>query len=248
MINFFFRKVLIFSDNALLCSKFVKLCGELQLDLDYFEFASSPNSKLDVGDLPPQKSIEEISMKKDWKGLVDRFDLIISIHCKQIFPSALLQEVKCINVHPGFNPFNRGWYPQVFSILNKKPAGATIHEIDDQLDHGNIIAQKQLKIKSSDTSGSAYNKILDLEITLLRNHLIPIMENNYQTIKPENEGNLNYKSDFNALLELDLSKTQTIGETIDLLRALTHEKYKNAYFIDAETGEKVYVSINFSKE
>ena len=246
--NLFFKKVLIVSDNASLCFKFIELCNELHLKLDNFEFAKSPQSKFEINNLPREKRIKVVSMKTDWQELVGEFDLIISMHSKQLFPSELINRVKCINIHPGFNPYNRGWYPQVFSILNKKPAGATIHEIDDQLDHGDIIAQKQLKIKSCDTSGSAYNRILDLEIELLRNYLIPILENNYQTKKPENEGNLNYKTDFNALLELDLSKTQTIGETIDLLRALTHENYNNAYFINKKTGEKVFVNVNFSNE
>ncbi|MEX1190553.1 MAG: dTDP-4-amino-4,6-dideoxyglucose formyltransferase [Brumimicrobium sp.] len=248
MINLIFKKVLIFSDNAELCSRFIALCDDLNLKLDHFEFAKSPQSDFEIETLPNEKSISIISMKNGWEELVGKFDLIISIHCKQLFPEDLIREVKCINIHPGFNPYNRGWFPQVFSILNGKPVGATVHEIDEQLDHGPIIAQEEIKITKTDTSSSLYNKIIDLEIELLRDCLIPILENNYETRKPIAEGNINYKSDFNELLELDLSKKQTIGETIDLLRALTHEPYKNACFIDEDTGERIYVNVNLSKE
>lgn len=246
--NLFFKKVLVLSDNKLLCFKFIELCKELNLKLDNFEFAQSPQSKFEINNLPREKLIKIVTLKTDWQELVGAFDLIISIHSKQLFPSELINQVKCINVHPGFNPYNRGWFPQVFSILNGKPLGATIHEIDEQLDHGAIIAQAEITVKKTDTSSSLYNKILDLEIELLRDCLIPILENKYKTKKPLIEGNVNYKSDFNELLELDLSKTQTIGETIDLLRALTHENYNNAYFIDETTGKKVYVNINLSSE
>ncbi len=71
--------------------------------------------------------------------------------------------------------------------------------------------------------------------------------NNYETIVPENDGNLYLKSDFNALCELDLNQKTTMREAINLLRALTHENYKNAFFYD-ENGKKVYVSIDLTHE
>ena len=35
----------------------------------------------------------------------------------------------------------------------------------------------------------------------------------------------------------------TAHEFINQLRALTHDDYKNAYFLDPETGKKVFVKI-----
>jgi len=243
-----YKKILILSDNAHLCERFIDLCKELNLNLKMFNFVKSPQSDFIIKNLPDSKELHVISVKQNYKELINKFDLIFSIHCKQLFPKELVSNMKCINVHPGLNPYNRGWFPQVFSILNGKPLGATIHEIDEHIDHGAIIAQEEIKIKKTDTSGSLYNKILDLEIQLLRDCLISILENNYETKKPEIEGNVNYKSDFNELLELDLTKKQTIGETIDLLRALTHEPYKNSYFIDEDSGDKIYVSIKLSND
>ena len=43
-------------------------------------------------------------------------------------------------------------FQQVFSILNKLPVGVTIHEMDEQLDHGIIIVQKEINIFSWETS------------------------------------------------------------------------------------------------
>ncbi|MGB0918891.1 MAG: dTDP-4-amino-4,6-dideoxyglucose formyltransferase, partial [Flavobacteriales bacterium] len=155
----------------------------------------------------------------------------------------LVQAVRCINVHPGLNPYNRGWFPQVFSILNGLPTGATIHEIDEELDHGNIIAQQEVENNVWDTSIDIYNRVLQQELKLLEAHLPQILEDNYKTFEPNEEGNLNLKKDFNALCELDIEKVQRVGDTIDQLRALTHGEYQNAYFFDPKTGKKVYVSI-----
>ncbi len=40
---------------------------------------------------------------------------------------------------------NRGWFPQAFSIIDGQKVGVTIHEIDDQLNHGPIIAQQGMR-------------------------------------------------------------------------------------------------------
>ena len=65
---------------------------------------------------------------------------------------------------------------------------------------------------------------------------------------PEQEGNVNLKKDFNDLCLLDMNKATTMGEAINYLRALTHGNYPNAFFVDSETGAKVYVKISLQKE
>ncbi len=188
-------------------------------------------------------NVSAIRVKTEWESLVGVYALIISLHCKQLFPAALVHAVRCVNVHPGLNPFNRGWFPQVFSIVNGLPTGATIHEIDEKLDHGNIIAQAEVENNVWDTSIDIYDRVLDKELELLDEHLPAILANEYETFEPSGEGNLNLKKDFDALCELDIKKNQSIGDTINLLRALTHGDFRNAHFIDPKTGKKVFVSV-----
>jgi hypothetical protein len=45
------------------------------------------------------------------------------------------------------------------------------------------------------------------------------------------------------LCELNLGSVAPLGEHIDLLRALSHGDYRNAFFIDSESGKKIYISI-----
>ena len=189
------------------------------------------------------QNVQSIDIKKYYTNLIEKFNLIFSIHCKQIFPKELVERVRCINVHPGYNPINRGWYPQVFSIINNLETGATIHEMDAELDHGNIIARKKIAIKSWDTSLSLYNKIVETELELLEKHIISIVEKTYTTITPESEGNVYLKKDFNALLHIDLQKKASYKQVINHLRALTHGEFKNAYFVDSETNKKVFVKV-----
>lgn len=245
-----FNKVLIISDNPHLCKEFYGIIAKKNWPEVDFTFSISPFSKMEnfniadgvaieVNDLRDAQTIERIKAN---------YNLIFSIHCKQIFPADLVSAVKCINIHPGYNPVNRGWYPQVFAIINKVPVGATIHEIDEKLDHGSIIARAFVEKSAYDTSESLYNKIIAKEIELLEEHLERILHNNYQTIIPEEEGNLYLKKDFNALLQLDLEEQTTVGALIDRLRALTHGAYDNAYFIDPISGKKIYVGLRLKPE
>ena len=87
-----------------------------------------------------------------------------------------------------------------------------------------------------------------MEIELLDKNLDNIIENNYKTIIPENAGNLYLKKDFNNLCHIDLNEEGRFIDFINRLRALTHFEFKNAYFIDPETKEKVYISLNITNE
>jgi methionyl-tRNA formyltransferase len=243
------KKILVLTDNEELLNRFKSLLHESKLEdsLKYkFDYAFSFNNKAFLEKFASVDWIKPVKVKEDVDFLSTEYDMILSLHCKQIFPANLVNKVKCINVHPGLNPHNRGWFPQVFSIINSLPCGATIHEIDEHLDHGPIICQKEVKIEMWDTSLTAYNKILDAEIDLLSENLEKILSQNYETIIKE-EGNLNLKKDFDNLCQIDLDNKDTFKNHINKLRALTHGNYANAYFID-DFGNKVYLKLELKKE
>ncbi len=148
----------------------------------------------------------------------------------------------CINFHSGLNPYSRDWYPQVFSIINGKPIGATIHLMDEQVDHGAIIVQQEIEIYSYDTSMDVYRRVVDLEKSLITKHLKSIVQKHYAAVPSVSDGNYNSINDFISLCHLDLGACGTLKEHIDLLRALTHGNFKNAFYLDG--NKKVHVRID----
>ncbi|HXE10354.1 MAG TPA: dTDP-4-amino-4,6-dideoxyglucose formyltransferase [Verrucomicrobiae bacterium] len=242
--------VLVLSDNQTVLNGFIDLLGqEPDLSADRtFTFACYAGNDSLADKTLGGHPIEPLNVKKEARHIGDKFDLVISAHCKQIFPDELVKAVTCINIHPGYNPYNRGWYPQVFSILNGLPLGATIHEIDTELDHGDIIDQERIELRPDDTSRTAYDRVLGLEIKLLSRNLESILDGTYEAHPPKEEGNVNYRKDFDALCELDPNERLTSKEVIDRLRALTHPPYKNAYFIDPTSGEHVWVEVALRAE
>lgn len=237
-------KFFLVTDNVWWFHKATKLFSDKKFDVQFF---CSPSSTALFKSELESKSITTLNIKDDLDYLILNYDVGISAHCKQIFPAKLVESKRCINIHPGLNPYNRGWYPQVFSIINKKPAGATVHIMDKEIDHGEILFQTQIEIKDWDTSKSAYDRILQTEFDLLEENCESILTGSASKIKMNSEGNYNSIADYKALLEIDLEKKVTMREAIDFLRAMTHQPYKNAYFL-TEKGEKVFVAIDIEKE
>jgi methionyl-tRNA formyltransferase len=239
-------RTLILTDNPILLPCALALSRESGLpDIDV---ACSQNTTPACRQIVEAEGLAQIRVKAAVEDLKSRYGLILSLHCKQIFPPALVQSVRCINFHPGYNPYNRGWYPHVFSMNNGLPAGLTIHEMDAQIDHGNIIYEEQIRIAPHEVSGEVYGRILAREIELLAEWLPRLIRHEYETFAPSGEGNYNGIRDFEALKRIDLSKTGTAGEFIDYLRSMTFEGYRNAYFEDPQTGKRCFVEIRITPE
>lgn len=238
-------KVCVVTDNAYIFESFLDLLSRKPREGHSFDFYFSPWNHAFREKYGSQAS--PVRLKEMDEHFFGAYDLFLSLHCKQLFPEELVNHHLCINVHPGYNPYNRGWFPQVFGIMNKLPIGVTIHQMDTELDHGPILWQQKLELRADDTSKDIYNRILALEMELIEAHLDDLLTGNYTLTPMCGEGNINYKQDFDDLCRIDLNKTATYGEMIDFLRAMTFAPYNNAYFYDTD-GKKVYVGITMKKE
>ena len=239
------KKIFVVTDNRFIYKEFNRITKDIAIELDYF---CSPKSEMIFQSELMDGSIKVLSLKEQYTELIiAQYFLGFSCHSKQLFPAALVNTITCINIHPGFNPYNRGWFPQVFSIIDKSPIGVTIHLMDEKIDHGNIIIQEEIKVYSYDTSIDVYNRVLAKEVELLESCIHDIISLNISPKQPFSEGNYNSLEDYKKICKIDLNKQVTMGEAIDLLRALTHPPYKNAYFIDKE-NKKVFVTISMEPE
>lgn len=241
------KKILVVSDNVELVSHFKLVESDVLLDIAKLDYCYSVINK-SPGELS-KLGMTVINMKAqdNIASIISDYDLVISAHCKQIFPSNLVNNVRCINVHPGLNPYNRGWYPQVFSIMNKKPIGCTIHLMDAEIDHGEVIYQSEVKVNSWDTSLDVYQRVIEAEKGLISEHLLNLVNEDYKCNKLEFDGNYNGIVQFTNLTNLNMDSTGSLAEHIDLLRALTHGNFNNAYFTD-DKGNKVFVKLSLEQE
>ena len=242
------KQILVVSDNPRLVKFFREECNNQQInnvaniEYKYSSINKNPSEMMDLG-LTPINVKDKVTI-----GLIkNNYSLILSLHCKQIFPPELVSSVTCINVHPGLNPYNRGWYPQVFSIINGKPIGATIHLMDSDVDHGKIFDQIGVDVRLSDTSFDVYERVFQAEMILIRRTLLKIIYDELEGVAPSFCGNYNTIQDFKSLCHLDLEAVAPLGEHINLLRALSHGTFKNAYFIN-EQGKKIFIRVSLEEE
>ena len=224
--------ILVLSDNVAVLGRFASLARRLNC-MDGLRFAGSAPTEI-ASTLGVGAVVGDLDLRTAAACIAHDYAAVISLHCQQIIPRELLAAVRCVNIHPGYVPFNRGWFPHVFSIVNGKPAGATIHEMTDRIDLGPIIARAEVLVYPDDTSTTLYIRTLEAEFSLIREHLPAIISNRYATFEPEHSGNLNTKKDYETLKRFVPDELGSFRQFYDRLRALSHEGFANAY-LDLES-------------
>jgi len=106
--------------------------------------------------------VEEIQNQKP--------DLIVVAAYGKIIPESILKIPKfgCINVHPSLLPKFRGPSPIQNALLSgEKETGTTIMLMDKGMDTGDILSQKTITIKESETFPELSEKLVELSSELL---------------------------------------------------------------------------------
>jgi len=94
--------------------------------------------------------------------IIENVDFIISYGYRHIIKKDIINKFpdKIINLHMSYLPWNRGADPNLWSFLENTPKGVTIHFMDEGIDTGNIIIQKEIKYNFEvDTLKSTYEKL-----------------------------------------------------------------------------------------
>jgi methionyl-tRNA formyltransferase len=160
-----------------------------------------------------------------------RPDIGISANFGYILRSAILAIPPrgCVNVHPALLPYNRGSYPNVWSIIERTPAGVTLHHMDDGVDTGDIIAQREVPVDPADTGLTLYRRLETAAAELFREQW-PLVRAGHAPRRPQSAGGSCHRvRDVDAIDEVDLDRTYVARDLIDLLRARTFPPYDGAY-------------------
>ena len=88
---------------------------------------------------------------------------IVSFNYRHIIPMDVLDEMegRVINLHTSYLPYNRGSSPNFFSFWDNTPKGVTIHKMDEGLDTGDILCQKELFFdETKESFATTYDALL----------------------------------------------------------------------------------------
>tara|TARA_B100000683_G_scaffold273302_1_gene318601 strand:- start:182 stop:772 length:591 start_codon:yes stop_codon:yes gene_type:complete len=89
-------------------------------------------------------------------------DFVISYGYRHIIVREILDLLpnRIINLHISLLPFNRGADPNFWSFIDNTPKGVSIHYVDEGIDTGKLLVQKEVVFDSKHiTFSSTYNKL-----------------------------------------------------------------------------------------
>lgn len=178
-----------------------------------------------------------------------RPDIGVSVFYGYILRRALLDLLPagCINLHPAFLPYNRGAHPNVWSIVDGTPAGATLHYIDEGVDTGDIIAQRPVPVDPTDTGETLYRKLERASLDLFRDAWPDIRVGRARrTPQPRGEGTSHRVRDLDGITEIDIDAVYPARRLIDIIRAQTFPPYRGAWF--RHNGRRLQVRLAFYEE
>jgi hypothetical protein len=96
----------------------------------------------------------------------------LSVHFPRILAPALIDRYRSAwNLHPGLLPWGRGSHPVFWALWEGTPAGATLHELTEDVHAGPIVEQHEVTVLDGDTGGSLQARVEDAERELLERWL-----------------------------------------------------------------------------
>jgi methionyl-tRNA formyltransferase len=100
------------------------------------------------------------------------FQLFIVASYRKIIPKNILEipKYKTLNIHPSLLPKFRGPSPIQSAILSEKNTGVTIIELDEEMDHGPIVAKKDCL--SWNVEDTPYAEELEKELAIAGANLL----------------------------------------------------------------------------
>jgi methionyl-tRNA formyltransferase len=129
-------------------------------------------------------------------------DFLVSYNYRYILHKSVLNAVNgnAINLHISYLPYNRGAHPNLWSFLDETPKGVTIHYIDEGVDTGDIIVQKDVNVAiKGETLKSTYEK-LHKEIQILFKENWDAIKMGMFVRKPQAaKGTIHRKADFEKI-------------------------------------------------
>ncbi len=161
-------------------------------------------------------------LKNDYQKIMEaKPDLIITCAYGQIVPKEVLDAPLhgCINIHASLLPKYRGANPICASIMNgEEKTGITIMYMEETLDTGDMLYQKEVPILESDHLGTVENKLSLLGAQMIAEFL-PNLQNGTIKRVPQNEKDATYVGMLRRKDEnIDFHKTKR--EVFNHIRAL----------------------------
>lgn len=131
-------------------------------------------------------------------------DVIVVVAFGQILPKEILEMPKygCVNVHASLLPKYRGAAPIQWAVIaGEKVSGVTTMHMDEGLDTGAILLQRELELAEDETGGSLFDRLSQVGAELL-----------VETLKGLEEGTISERAQDDSLASHTSIIKKSFGE------------------------------------
>lgn len=177
------------------------------------------------------------------------FDLGILAWWPKLISPAVMSLAKggFINTHPSLLPHNRGKHYNFWALVEQAPFGVSLHFVDEGIDSGDVIAQLPIPYDWEDTGETLYVKAGKAMIELFKGAYPQIRNGSMQRVAQNlNMGSLHYAKEIDVASKIDLDKTYSARELINLMRARTFPGCPACWF--EENGNTYEISVNIKRK
>lgn len=131
-------------------------------------------------------------------------NIIINYYYKHIISREVINYVseRIFNLHISYLPWNRGSDPNYWSFIENTPKGVTIHQVDQGLDTGDIVAQQEVFFdERKESFATTYQKLHKEIVKLFIENWRCIKQGTYQMKKQEGQGDLSHTKRFTVIFK-----------------------------------------------
>lgn len=166
-------------------------------------------------------------------------DWLFIIGWSQIAGEEVLSAPKygCIGMHPTLLPEGRGRAAIPWAILKGlNKTGVTMFKLDDGVDTGDIIVQKEIELHPQITAGELYEKVNRMHIQLIREQWDAIVNHTVHLRKQDESAATKWPG--RKPEDGEITAEMTMEEAERMVRAVTHP-YPGAFY--CRDGEKIII-------
>lgn len=163
-----------------------------------------------------------------WNSL-GTLDLIFCVSWRYLIPPIIYERARlgAFIFHDSLLPKYRGFAPTVWSIINgESRTGATLMQISEGVDEGDIVDQEVVEILSNDTIAHVLVKVTSSYLTILERNIDSLLSGNF-TSEPQDHSKATYTVK-RTQVDYKIDWTKSAEVCYNLIRACT-KPYPGAY-------------------
>jgi methionyl-tRNA formyltransferase len=194
------------------------------------------------------ESSEDLWKQANFMQALTKSNIGVSALFGHLIPEQVIRHFggNLFNLHPSLLPYGRGADPIAWSIIEDNPVGVSLHQIDREIDSGEVISQIEIPYSFDNTSGDLYETAMQQLLKLF----VQFYSSPHQFIPKHvahKAGTFHRTSELNEIRATLLQGDPNLERNLRVIQALSFNNGSGAR-VKLRNGETWRVKINATRE